>query len=188
MTTTQKMDNIVSVVCDYYHVDREQLNQKTRSGRNPLVKHVACYLIRKTTKIVQQEIADYLNYKTHSSIPNAIKKLNEIMDYDPKLKSQVQSIHKILETKGLSDPIKERSDRKDWFTFVDLSEFVSAQKGNKSVLFVNCTPEEIAKMLGEEKDDYEIVEHKAPEKFIFRKKTKIQSNKSRKYDREKRKS
>jgi hypothetical protein len=188
MTTTQKMDNIVSVVCDYYHVDRDQLHQKNRSGRNPLAKHVACYLIRKTTKIVQQEIADYLNYKTHSSIPNAIKKLNEMMDYDPKLKTQVKSIHKILEEKGLSEPIQERSDRKDWFTFVDLSEFVSAQKGNKSILFVNHTSEEIATILGQDIDNYEVVEHQAPGKFVFRKKTKIQSNKSRKYVRKKRKS
>lgn len=188
MTTEDKMRDIVSVVCEYYQVDIEKVFAKTRKGNVPIIKHISCYLIRNNTKIVQAEIADFLNYKTHSSIPNAIKKLAEMMDYDNKLRTQILLLEELLEKKGITNESKSKTNRKDWFTFIDLSEFTSAQKGKQSVIFVNYTVEEIKKMLGDDRDEYEIVQHTAPEKFILRKKKQIETTKHRKYVRKKGKS
>lgn len=188
MTTEDKMKCVVSVVCEYYETDSQKVFEKTRKGNVPLVKHISCYLIRNNTKIVQAEIADFLNYKTHSSIPNAIKKLVEMMEYDNKLRTQILLLEEILEKKGIFATSQRKTNRKDWFTFVDLSKFTIAQKDNKSIIFVNVPPEEINKLLGEERGQYEIVEHQAPEKFILRKKKQIETTKHRKYVRKKGKS
>lgn len=182
MEREKKMDVITGAVCEYFSFDREQLLQPCRKDMQPVVKHFACYLMRKTTKLTEAEIAKYLNYKNHSSVSHAVKRMDELLDFDADLRNQLFELYKVLEVRGLTakkDSEIPKSLRNNWYVYIDMDDYVTATNGSKAAVFVNHSREEIETALGENHSQWEIIEHKKTSKFLFKRKAPRKSKKEK---------
>ncbi|MCR5185266.1 MAG: chromosomal replication initiator protein DnaA [Bacilli bacterium] len=88
---------IINVVADYYNLSPSQLTGKIRTGQIALARHIAMYLIRITLIDVSLEkIGMAFGGKDHTTVMNAIQKVDKGLKTDPSLKEAVDELQKRL--------------------------------------------------------------------------------------------
>ena len=87
---------IINVVADYYNLSPSQLTGKIRTGQIALARHIAMYLIRNTLDVSLKKIGDIFGGKDHTTVMNAIQKVDKGLKTDPKLKEAVEELQKRL--------------------------------------------------------------------------------------------
>ena len=87
---------IINVVADYYNLSPSQLTGKIRTGQIALARHIAMYLIRITLDVPLKKIGDIFGGKDHTTVMNAIQKVDKGLKTDEKLKEAVEELRKRL--------------------------------------------------------------------------------------------
>lgn len=89
------IQTIENEVCRYFNIKTpEQLKRKCRKReRFVLPRQIIMYLSRELTNLSQYKIAKYFN-KDHATVIHACKTIQDLMDSDPLLKSQIEEIRK----------------------------------------------------------------------------------------------
>ena len=87
---------IINVVADYYNLSPSQLTGKIRTGQIALARHIAMYLIRITLDVPLKKIGDIFGGKDHTTVMNAIQKVDKGLKTDEKLKEAVEELKKRL--------------------------------------------------------------------------------------------
>ena len=87
---------IINVVADYYNLSPSQLTGKIRTGQIALARHIAMYLIRITLDVSLKKIGDIFGGKDHTTVMNAIEKVDKGLKTDQSLKEAVDELQKRL--------------------------------------------------------------------------------------------
>ena len=87
---------IINVVADYYNLAPSQLVGKIRTGQIALARHIAMYLIRNTLDVPLKKIGDIFGGKDHTTVMNAIQKVDKGLKTDMSLKEAVDELQKRL--------------------------------------------------------------------------------------------
>ena len=87
---------IINTVADYYNLPPSQLTGKIRTGQIALARHVAMYLIRDTLDIPLKKIGDAFGGKDHTTVMNALTKVDKELKTDPGLKEAIDELKKRL--------------------------------------------------------------------------------------------
>ncbi len=87
---------IINVVADYYNLSPSQLTGKIRTGQIALTRHIAMYLIRNTLDVSLKKIGDIFGGKDHTTVMNAIQKVDKGLKTDANLKEAVEELQKRL--------------------------------------------------------------------------------------------
>lgn len=85
---------IINIVADYYNLSPSQLTGKIRTGQIALARHIAMYLIRNTLDVPLKKIGDTFGGKDHTTVMNAIQKVDKGLKTDEKLKEAVEELQK----------------------------------------------------------------------------------------------
>jgi REP element-mobilizing transposase RayT len=88
-------DKILSVVCNHYKVDRNQLYLTKRGSFNE-PRCAAIYLIRKLRHDTLVEIGKIFNLDKYSSVSSIIERMKSRMKSDQKLRTRIQKLEKKL--------------------------------------------------------------------------------------------
>ena len=89
---------IINVVADYYNLSPSQLTGKIRTGQIALARHIAMYLIRNTLDVPLKKIGEIFGGKDHTTVMNAISKVDKGLKTDPHLKEAVEELQKRLKS------------------------------------------------------------------------------------------
>ena len=87
---------IINTVADYYNLAPSQLVGKIRTGQIALARHIAMYLIRNTLDVPLKKIGDIFGGKDHTTVMNAIQKVDKGLKTDMSLKEAVDELQKRL--------------------------------------------------------------------------------------------
>ena len=87
---------IINVVADYYNLSPTQLTGKIRTGQIALARHIAMYLIRITLDVSLKKIGEIFGGKDHTTVMNAIQKVDKGLKTDATLREAVEELQKRL--------------------------------------------------------------------------------------------
>ncbi len=96
ITSELSEQKIINVVADYYNLSPSQLTGKIRTGQIALARHIAMYLIRITLDVPLKKIGEVFGGKDHTTVMNAIQKVDKGLKTDEKLKEAVEELQKRL--------------------------------------------------------------------------------------------
>ena len=85
---------IINVVADFYNLSPSQITGKIRTGQIALARHVAMYLIRINLDVPLKKIGDMFGGKDHTTVMNAIQKVERGLKNDEGLKASVEELTK----------------------------------------------------------------------------------------------
>ena len=101
-TNTEKItiNDIVNTISKYLNIKPSDIKSKKRTKEILLAKKIVIYLSRKLTRNSMPELANFLEFKDHSSISKAMKKIQEEMQENKELELKIEEIEeKIKESK-----------------------------------------------------------------------------------------
>jgi len=87
---------IISAVCKYYNIQKEDLIGGGRKKELILPRQVAIYLMREQTSKSFPEIGKIFGGKDHSTIFHAEKRISELLKIDANIKSDIEKIRQSL--------------------------------------------------------------------------------------------
>ena len=90
---------IINTVADYYGLIPSQLTGKTRTGQIALARHVAMYLIRNNIDVPLIKIGSAFGGRDHTTVMNAITKVENMLKTDEGLKETIDNLQKQLKAK-----------------------------------------------------------------------------------------
>lgn len=85
---------IINIVADYYNLSPSQLTGKIRTGQIALARHVAMYLIRINLDVPLKKIGDIFGGKDHTTVMNALQKVDKGLKTDEGLKAAISELTK----------------------------------------------------------------------------------------------
>ena len=83
---------IINIVADYYNLVPSQLTGKIRTGQIALARHIAMYLIRADLDVSLKKIGVIFGGKDHTTVMNAIQKVDNGLKTDESLKAAVEEL------------------------------------------------------------------------------------------------
>jgi chromosomal replication initiator protein len=89
-------ETIIESVAKYYNLDKGVILSSTRTRNVSLARHISMYLIRKYINLSLNEIGSLFNGKNHSVVLLSIKKIENSIEKDEKIKNDIQAIEGIL--------------------------------------------------------------------------------------------
>jgi hypothetical protein len=161
-----KLESLKLVIISHLNLTESDIDFSSRKKPNPLLKKLISYFAERHLSINQTQIAEYIGFKTHSSVSIGISSLFDELKKNIRLNQKVREIDEIIIEKGLS---KLSGKNSNWFMFLDLNNFIIATKGESAVLWHKTEIEKVKKILG---DSWEYTEHKSTGKFLFKKQPK----------------
>ena len=90
-------DKIQSIVAEYYNVTVHDLIGKSRKAIYTLPRHIAMYLIKLKHDIPYKTIGSFFNNRDHSTVLNAIGKIEQLRKDDISLNTAIEQILKKME-------------------------------------------------------------------------------------------
>lgn len=89
---------IINTVADYYNLTATQITGKIRTSQIALARHIAMYLIRTMLDIPFLKIGILFGGKDHSTVMNAVAKVEKNMKLDTQLLQAVDQLQKRLKS------------------------------------------------------------------------------------------
>lgn len=160
------INEIRSIVCEYFNFDSELLNSRSRKAPIPFLKQVVSFLVLKHTKTTKSTLGTYWGYH-HANIISMVTTIRKMRFDDNKFLSQLNDLDRLMEIKGISK--NNNYKLRNWFNHFDLDNFISARFGDKFIIFKGYTPEEVENLLG---NNYVVDVHQNTKHFIFTRKSK----------------
>ena len=90
------IDYIQKVVCDYFNIEINQLQTKTRKREIVQARQIAMYFSKSLTKSSLANIGTQIGGKDHATVLHACKTVNNLMETDKQFKQYVDDIQKKL--------------------------------------------------------------------------------------------
>ncbi len=90
------IDYISKTICEYYKVDMDILQSKTRKREIVQARQIAMYFSKSLTNSSLSTIGAKIGKKDHATVLHACKTINNLMDTDKELKSQIKEIETTL--------------------------------------------------------------------------------------------
>ena len=87
-----KIQNVMSVVADYYSVTVNDLISKKRTRNFLFPRQVAMYLIKNTYDLPYKRIGEYFNNRDHSTVMHSVEKISNDMQIDKNVKIDVEKL------------------------------------------------------------------------------------------------
>jgi len=160
------INEIRSIVCEYFNHDPEILNTRSRKKPLPFLKQVISFLVLKHTKTSKTALGNYWGYD-HANIISMEDKIRKMSFENKKFLGQLHDLDRIMEIQGISK--NNAYKLRNWFNHFDLNNFVSARSGEKFIIFKGYTPDEVENLLGK---DFVVNVHQNTKHFIFTRKSK----------------
>lgn len=99
-TSTKEIsiDTIQRSVCEYFGLNLDSLQDKTRKREVVQARQIAMYFAKMLTKSSLSTIGSMIGKKDHATVLHACKTVNNLMDTDKRFRSQVKEIEKMLKS------------------------------------------------------------------------------------------
>ncbi len=95
---TLSEERIISAVADYYNLTVSQLKGNVRTSQLALARHIAMYLIRTMLDVPFKKIGQTFGGKDHSTVMNAVEKIESNLKTNSQLAQAIHEIQKELKT------------------------------------------------------------------------------------------
>lgn len=93
------LDKIKIAVSEYYSISVSQLESKVRTSNVSTARHIAMYLCRKYLDISLNQIGDGFGGKDHTTVINAIEKVEKLLKENPDYLGAIEDLKKLLQIK-----------------------------------------------------------------------------------------
>ncbi len=87
-----KINNILSIVSDYYRISTSDLISKKRTSKYVFPRQVSMYLIKTMYDIPYKKIGTYFNNRDHSTVMHSVEKITNEMEMDKDVKRDVEKL------------------------------------------------------------------------------------------------
>lgn len=87
-----KINNILSLVSDYYRISTSDLISKKRTTKYVFPRQVAMYLIKSIYDIPYKKIGTYFNNRDHSTVMHSVEKITNEIEMDKNVKKDVEKL------------------------------------------------------------------------------------------------
>jgi len=91
------IDVVKKIVCDYYKINKELLEGKTRKKEVVLARQVAMYLARELTNSSLETVGLYFGGRDHSTVIHACKMIEEKIKRDKEFDETIKSLKKKIQ-------------------------------------------------------------------------------------------
>lgn len=98
MKTKLSKEKVINVVADYYNLTPSQLAGRIRTQQIALARHISMYLIRELLDVPFAKIGQSFGGKDHSTVINAINKVEKLLKTDAALQTAVKELRKRLKS------------------------------------------------------------------------------------------
>lgn len=88
------ISKIQKVVCDYYHLDNETFQARTRKREIVQARQLAMYFCKNCTKESLSTIGSQIGKKDHTTVLYACKAVNDLMETDREFRMEVEEIQR----------------------------------------------------------------------------------------------
>jgi chromosomal replication initiator protein len=89
-------NRIINTVADYYNLTTQQLTGRIRTNQIAMARHIAMYLIRTLLDVPFLKIGALFGGKDHSTVMNAVKKVEKSLKIDEAIATAVDQLEKRL--------------------------------------------------------------------------------------------
>lgn len=89
-------NRIINTVADYYNLTSQQLTGRIRTNQIAMARHIAMYLIRTLLDVPFLKIGALFGGKDHSTVMNAVKKVEKSLKVDEAIATAVDQLQKRL--------------------------------------------------------------------------------------------
>jgi chromosomal replication initiator protein len=90
------IDAIQKMVCEYYEINYDKLQAKTRKREIVQARQISMYLAKKFTKNSLKTIGEHFGGRDHTTVIHSCQTVNNLMDTDTLFKEQVKELqHKV---------------------------------------------------------------------------------------------
>jgi len=87
-----KVNNILSIVSDYYRISTSDLISKKRTTKYVFPRQIAMYLIKSIFDIPYKKIGSYFNNRDHSTVMHSVEKITNEIEMDKNVKKDVEKL------------------------------------------------------------------------------------------------
>jgi chromosomal replication initiator protein len=94
------VENIQRVVANYFNLSLVDMKGKKRNKGIVRARHYAMYLIRKMTEYSLTEIGEIFGGRDHTTVINALDKIESEIQTDTSLYSLLQELERIIKESG----------------------------------------------------------------------------------------
>lgn len=84
---------VISVVADYYNLTPTQLTGRNRTTQVSMARHIAMYLMRELLDLPFSKVGKAFGGKDHSTVMNAIQKVEKLLKTDPSFKKVINDLN-----------------------------------------------------------------------------------------------
>jgi chromosomal replication initiator protein len=88
---------IIDSIVKYYNIRRADLQSKKRNQSIAMPRQICMYIARNLTSLSLEEIGGHLGGRDHTTVMHACSKINDAIQNDDRLKSQIDEITKTLQ-------------------------------------------------------------------------------------------
>ena len=92
------VDKIVKTVAEYYNVDVNSINTKSRKREIVLVRHTAMFLAKKHLDLSTSKIGQQIGRRDHATVLHACKTISNLLDTNKQFRSEMNEIESALQT------------------------------------------------------------------------------------------
>jgi chromosomal replication initiator protein len=96
MLSSLTENRIINTVADYYNLTTQQLTGRIRTNQIAMARHIAMYLIRTLLDVPFLKIGALFGGKDHSTVMNAVKKVEKSLKVDEAIATAVDQLEKRL--------------------------------------------------------------------------------------------
>jgi chromosomal replication initiator protein len=93
---TITIDDIIKTVADYYGIEPEAINTRSRKREVVLVRQVAMYLAKKHLDMSTSKIGKYIGDRDHATVLHACKTISNLAETDKQFRTELEEIDNSL--------------------------------------------------------------------------------------------
>lgn len=94
-----KLEEIADTVCRHYKLNKKDFISQRRFRYLAEPRQMYCYISRQRVNDASlKSIGKFIGHKDHSTVIHAIKKINDLLPIEKKMKQDYEQIKKILDT------------------------------------------------------------------------------------------
>jgi len=91
--TTLSIDRVQKLVCEFFGIDQDRLQQKTKKREVVAVRQIAMYFCRELD-YTHKAIGLQFGGRDHSTVVHAVKSVNDLIETDPNYRNRVDEIRR----------------------------------------------------------------------------------------------
>lgn len=90
------LEIVLNTVAEYYKIGVEEIKKRNRTAGLVIPRHVAMYLSREVFGVTASYIGFYYEGRDHSTVLNACKRTQGLIDTEKEFKKEVEEIQELL--------------------------------------------------------------------------------------------